>query len=54
MYIVRTIAFDMRTCTVYMRVCTRIYQVVRIPDAGIAVYFCEKWAWRPGVVAHLD
>ena len=31
-YIVRTIAFDMRPCTVYMRVCTRIYQVVRIPD----------------------
>ena len=33
MYIVRTIAFDMRPCTVYMRVCTRIYHVVRIPDA---------------------
>ena len=32
MYIVRTIAFDMRPCTVYMKVCTRIYQVVRIPD----------------------
>ena len=36
---VRIMSFDTRPCTVYMRVCTRIYQVVRIPDEwGVHIY----------------